>query len=104
MQGDEEKRIVLTIDKDLEDLIPIYLENRRKDIKTILSSLEKDDFETIRTLGHSMKGSGGGYGFDEISNIGKEIEMEAKKSNGEEIKRLLERLSWYLEHIEIVYE
>jgi len=92
------------IDKDLEDLIPGYLENRQKDIKSILSSLEKEDYESIRILGHSMKGSGGGYGFDSITGIGKSIEEAAKNKNISEIKKQVEELSYYIAGIEIAYE
>jgi len=100
----EEKKIVVKIDPDLEDLIPDYLENRDKDIKSISESLEKGDFESVRIIGHSMKGSGGGYGFDRISEIGKTIEDSAKEKNLNEIKKGVEQLSHYLQNVEVVYE
>jgi hypothetical protein len=97
------KRIVF-IDRDLEDLIPGYIENRHKDIKSLLVSLGREDYESIRIIGHSMKGSGGGYGFDEISKIGKSIEEAAKDKNYEAIKRHTYELSIYLDSMEITYE
>ena len=100
----EEKKIVVKVDADLEDLIPDYLENRNKDIKSISESLEKGDFENVRIIGHSMKGSGGGYGFDRISEIGKTIEDSAKEKNLNEIKKGVEQLSHYLQNVEVVYE
>ncbi len=100
----ESKRIIVRIDKDLEDLIPGYIENRHKDIKSISASLESGDFENIRILGHSMKGSGGGYGFDEITTIGASIEKAAKGNDAEEIKRWIEKLSQYIESVDAIYE
>jgi|TARA_Y100000294_G_scaffold85796_1_gene80329 HPt (histidine-containing phosphotransfer) domain-containing protein len=100
----EEKKIVVKVDADLEDLVPDYLENRDKDIKSISESLEKGDFENVRIIGHSMKGSGGGYGFDRISEIGKTIEDSAKEKNLNEIKKGVEQLSHYLQNVEVVYE
>lgn len=97
------ERIVVHIDADLEDLIPGYLENRQKDIKNMKNALVKGDYDTVRILGHSMKGSGGGYGFDEISEIGKLIEESAKQKDDEAIRKLIERLSNYLERINIIY-
>lgn len=94
----------ITIDKDLEDLIPGYIENRRRDITSIEEALKKNDFETIRILGHSMKGSGGGYGFDAITDIGKRIEEAAKVMNTGEISRQITALSEYLDTINIVYK
>ena len=99
----EGKRIIVRIDKDLEDLIPGYIENRHKDIKSISASLENGDFENISILGHSMKGSGGGYGFDEITTIGASIEKAAKENDAEEIKRWIEKLSHYIESVELIY-
>ena len=97
-------KITVHVDKDLEDLIPGYLENRQKDIKSILVSLGREDYENIRVIGHSMKGSGGGYGFDAITTMGKSIEEAAKDKNYEAIKQYAYELSLYLESIDIVYE
>jgi DNA-binding NarL/FixJ family response regulator len=58
---------VVKIDRDLEDLIPGYLEKRLADVTSIREAAGKNDFEMIRVLGHTMKGSGGGYGFDRIT-------------------------------------
>ena len=99
-----QEKIVVKIDADLEDLIPEYLENRRADIKSIEEAINKEDFEAIRILGHSMKGSGGGYGFDVISEIGGIIEAAAKENNSDEIKKQNEKLVSYLYRVEVVYE
>ena len=100
----EQKKIVVKIDADLEELVPEYLENREEDVKSISELLEKDDFEKVRIIGHSMKGSGGGYGFDRISEIGKIIEDSSKEKNGNEIKKAVEELSQYLRNVEVIYE
>lgn len=99
----EANTVTITADKDFEDLIPGYLENRRRDMASMKDSLARNDFEAIRILGHSMKGSGGGYGFDAITEIGKRIEESAKKMETEEITRQIDALSKYLSAINIVY-
>ena len=98
-----DKKIVVDIDSDIEDLIPGFLENRQEDVKSIYDALEKEDYETIRILGHSMKGAGGGYGFDEITDIGRSIEESAEGKNPEEVKKWVINLSNYLDRVEIVY-
>ncbi len=100
----EQNSTIVKIDKDLEDLIPGYLENRRRDVISIREALKKNDLDTIRIVGHSMKGSGGGYGFDRITEIGKLIEESAKNMDKEGIIGHIDGLSRYLDHIEIVYE
>ncbi|MBI3813947.1 MAG: Hpt domain-containing protein [Nitrospinae bacterium] len=98
------EKIVVHVDADIGELIPGFLENRHRDVKTIISALEYGDYETILLLGHSMRGSGRGYGFNEITSIGKSIETAAKEKNSEDIKRWLGDLSNYLERVEVVYE
>ncbi len=98
------EKIIVHVDADLEDLIPGFLENRRQDVKSIIDALEKTDYETIRVLGHSMKGAGGGYGFDTITDIGRHLEGAAKEGNSAEIRKWVNELSVYLERIEVVFE
>ena len=97
-------RITLRIDPDLADLIPGFLEGRRQDVAAIMKALEQNDDEAIRILGHNMKGFGSGYGFDEITDLGKSLEQAAKKGDTEEIKRKVSELSAYLDSLDIVYE
>lgn len=96
--------IIVKVDSDLEDIIPGFLQNRQSDIEAILDALDKGDYETIRILGHNMKGAGGGYGFEVITDIGSAIEQAAKMNDAAEIKRALHELSMYLKQIEIVFE
>ncbi len=97
------ERIVVQVDPDLEKLVPRYLENRRKDILSIENALKAGEYETIRILGHSMKGSGGGYGFALIADLGALLEQAATTSNPAEITEVLARLSDYLQRVEVVY-
>src|SRR5690349_7799020 len=92
------EHIVVLVDPDLEDLIPGFFEYRRKDIDSINKALQGDDFETIRILGHGMKGAGGGYGFDRITDIGRAIETAAKSGDRATIERFVAELASYLDH------
>jgi len=108
MADDERKsrngEIIVVIEEDLRELIPGYLENRRKDMAEIVAALDRGDFETIRSLSHMMKGSGGGYGFDEITEIGRACEDAAKRSQAQEVRDQVARLTVYLDHVVVVYE
>lgn len=98
----QDGKIRVTVDPDLADLIPGFLDNRRKDITAMQAALEKGDFETIRILGHSMKGAGGGYGFDAITDIGAALEQAAKGKDPEAVSKSLRDLASYLDHVEVV--
>ena len=95
-------RIIARIDADLIDLVPGYIENRRKDVLAILDALGRGDMESVRILGHSMKGSGGGYGFHAVSEVGAALEQAAKASDGDAVTRALARLQDYLARVEVV--
>ncbi len=99
-----ENRIEVSVDPELEELIPGFIKGRKKDVETIRESIETGDFETIQILGHSMKGNGAGYGFDEISAIGKRIETAAKEKNPNEIEECLLDLLTYLNNVDVVFE
>ncbi|MZG52754.1 MAG: Hpt domain-containing protein [Nitrospinae bacterium] len=98
------KKIIAHVDPDLRELIPGYLKNRRKDIKAIDAALKDSDLKKICTLGHSMKGSGGGYGFMEISVIGAAIELAAKEKAPDKILNHLDELKSYLKNVSVVYD
>lgn len=99
-----EDRIVVTVDADLEDLIPGFLDNRRKDALSLHEALKSGDIRAIQSIGHNLKGVGGGYGFPEISEIGAQIEACAKQNDATGIRQQLARLEDYLVRIEVVYQ
>lgn len=103
-QDTQSEKIRVRVDVDLKELIPGYLENREKDLLVFRQALEKDDFNSIATLGHSMKGSGGGYGFDDLSSIGRAIEKAAKSKDKESVRKSIIDLTDFLKKLEIVYD
>lgn len=98
-----DNRIIVRVDADLEDLIPEFLENRKKDLQHLRELLEKKDWEGIRSIGHTMKGIGGGYGFDGITEIGAALEQVAREQNLSAAQELLDRLEDYLDRVEVVF-
>jgi signal transduction histidine kinase len=98
------EKVVIHADPEIADLIPKFLDNRQKDIHLIETALEKNDFEAIRLLGHSMKGAGGGYGFDGVTEIGKNLEEAAKEANSDKIRNGVHELAEYLRKVEVIYD
>ena len=95
-------RISVAIDPDLADLVPGFLDNRRKDVARLAEHLAAGNYAEIRRLGHSMKGAGGGYGFDAITDLGGEIEAAALHSDAAAIEDLAARLADYLDRLDVV--
>ena len=98
------RALPVSIDPDLRDLISGFLQNRQLDIQRLHRAVAVEDFETIRTLGHRMRGDGGGYGFHTISDIGEALEKAAIEKHVPEISARIEELIQYLDRIEVVYE
>lgn len=97
-------KIEVRIDSDLEELIPGFLANRKKDVETLQAALDNKDFETIQSIGHSIKGVGGGYGFHGMSEIGAELEQAGKASDAGRAGDQVAALEDYMSRIEVVFE
>ena len=97
------EKITVEVSMDLEDLIPQYLEEQQQNIQRILNALESGDFHTIEGIGHGYAGTGGGYGFQFITECGQKIEIAAKKQDQKPIRELSQKLATYLESVEVEY-
>jgi len=95
-------KIQVRADPRIKAVIPEYLDSRRRDVRSIQSSLECADYESIRELGHKMSGTGGGYGFTRISEIGAAIERAARGQQTAEIRSLAGELAKFLDQLEVV--
>jgi HPt (histidine-containing phosphotransfer) domain-containing protein len=96
-------RVMVAVDPDLQDLVPGFLENRRKDVAALNHAAQAKDLSTVRLLGHRMKGDGGGYGFHEISKIGNALEEAAIKEDWTAIRQATAALTNFLAQVDVVY-
>jgi HPt (histidine-containing phosphotransfer) domain-containing protein len=102
--SDEEDREVVKVDEDLEELVPRFLASKRRDVDSISQALRREDYEAVRIIAHKMTGSGGGYGFERISEIGRFLERAARERDPTEIKRWSDELAAYLRRVVVIYE
>ena len=98
-----ENLITVYIDPGLEEIVPGFLENRRREVQTLETALQHNDLNTIRVIGHRMKGDGGGYGFDVISTIGDGMERAAAREDWDAIRRHIVELIDFLARVTVVY-
>ena len=94
--------ILVRANPKFADLIPGFLQNRRQDVTTILNALDRGDFEIVESLGHCMKGAGGSYGFQVITNIGAALERAAESVDADVSRKWVGELSRYLDRVEVV--
>lgn len=96
--------LTVTVAKDLEDLIPVFMTNRSKEVDALRSALAAGDFEQLKQLGHRMKGVGRSYGFILVSDIGKRIEDCAVQKDKNAIDASIGEYADYLSKVKVVYE
>ena len=97
------ERIQVKVPADVEEAIPLFLEMTRGDLQNLADALIKADYSKIRFIGHDLKGSGAGYGFEAISAIGKLIEDAAKRSDEEQVSGQIAALMDYLDRLDVTY-
>jgi len=83
-------------DESIADLVPQYLENRRKDLRRMKTSLEKNDLETVESIAHQIKGSGASFGFIRIGEICQKMETAIRKRDRMTLEFWLRDLEGYL--------
>lgn len=102
--ADAQGKEIVHVDASFSPLIPKFLANRKKEVIAMQEALIPQDFETVRKVAHGMKGAGGSYGFDRITEIAAAVEQAAKDGIPETIDRGLTRLGSYLERVEVVFD
>ena len=103
MDNVADERILVEIDLALMPVVPEYLENRRRECAVIERLLASGGMEYIQGIGHRMKGSGGSFGFDEVSDIGEALEFAAQFADAEGVRSAVGRLESFLARVSVAY-
>jgi PAS domain S-box-containing protein len=78
---------------------PAYLENCRLNVIAMLAALDCGDLQAVTILGHNLRGSGGAFGFQMITDIGAGLEQAADDADTAASHRWVGELSSYLDHL-----
>jgi signal transduction histidine kinase/CheY-like chemotaxis protein len=93
--------IHVSVESWLKPVVGGYLEKRRGDVTKLRAALDRGDYDTIRLLSHQMSGTGGGYGFEPITEIGSALEESALAGDAARIRTSIEDLDRYLSAVRI---
>jgi HPt (histidine-containing phosphotransfer) domain-containing protein len=88
-------------DEQLKALAVGYLEKRRLAMDGLKRALATGDFETLWIEGHHMRGAGGSFGVEQISELGAAIEISAWERDGAGIEERLKELEDFLAQVEL---
>jgi HPt (histidine-containing phosphotransfer) domain-containing protein len=107
MDADEtagESAPTVRADPEISELIREFMRDMQSRPDTLAKALHAKDYQTIRTLGHQMKGEGGTFGFDAISTFGAKLEQAAIREKGGTVEETVRELSAYLDRVKVEYD
>lgn len=92
------------LDPQMKELIIVYLKRRLDDLTTIEKAIQAMDFTKVAFIGHNIKGTGPGYGLDQLESIGKGLEHAANEKDAAAVRKVLEDFKHFVENLEVTYE
>ena len=96
--------VIVEVDEDLSDLIPDFLTHKRADVAAILEAVKRHDYAAISSLGHRIKGDGGSYGFDSMTEMGRSLEQAAAMRDAGAVTALAQKLLSYMDSVKVVFQ
>ncbi|MEW5726167.1 MAG: response regulator, partial [Thermodesulfobacteriota bacterium] len=96
-----EKTHTVVVHDDLAGIIGDYLRSLKDDLRTMAKAYKDKDFDTLFSLAHDLKGSGGSYGLDRVTEIGAAICRLAQAKDLPAIARQVKDLADYLKKIKV---
>lgn len=97
------ERFQVTVDPELKPIMDRYLELRLEDVAQLVDAAAGRDFETVARIGHTLKGNGSSYGFDALSELGRDIELAGRETDADRAASLAETVRSFIENVDIVY-
>ncbi len=94
-------KIRLNVEPGLKELVPGFLDNRRRDLECLRNALHSGDLAAIRDVGQNIRAFSRVYGFDELTALGEEIRCAADECSTLRIVHLQGQLADYLSRVEI---
>jgi signal transduction histidine kinase/DNA-binding NarL/FixJ family response regulator len=93
----------VVVDEELSAIVPRFLSNVRKNPAAIAAALARGDYDTVRSLGHNMKGTGASFGLPQISALGDRLERAAKEQSADSVLAANSELAQFLDRVEVRY-
>jgi CheY-like chemotaxis protein len=96
-------RNLVQVEDGMEDVVPGYLAKRRAEVSVYTDALSRDDFDSIKHLAHKMRGTGAGYGFPVLTELGHVMEKAAMAGDAARIRESVNQFALYLDSIDLKY-
>jgi len=83
---------LLEEDPDFIDLLLKFVNNFKFNLEVINKAIEDEDWEELKSQIHQIKGAGGGYGYQMMTELASQIELHILSENYQGATKLVENL------------
>lgn len=90
---------IVSVDAELIDLVPGYLERMKEAGHAAISALKDQDFQSIRSHAHRIMGTGSSFGFSRITEIGSALHTACVHEDIQQAELSARELIDYLENV-----
>jgi HPt (histidine-containing phosphotransfer) domain-containing protein len=97
----ENEEYEVKVGRHLADLVPSFMDSRRKELEALNAAFSRGDADELRKLAQRMAGFGASYGFERIAQLGTELEAAARQGDHDAVASLLLRTGDYLSRVRI---
>ena len=95
--------IPIVLPGTIADLVPAFMENRRREARELAEALEASDLKRVDSLAQRMVGVGAMYGFDAITSQGRTIRKALAEKRWRNLEDAVSGYGGYLARILITY-
>jgi HPt (histidine-containing phosphotransfer) domain-containing protein len=99
-----EAPISVRIDPLLAGIVPKFLERCRQTVQEFRDAVRLGDFGGARRIGHALHGTASSFGFEQMAELGREIERAAKAGDAPALRDLAERLDDHVARVRPVFD
>lgn len=102
---DTERPVYSTLagEPDFDELLELFAESIAERPAELSKSYRNGQIDQLRAQAHQLKGTGGGYGFQGLTDVARELEQACRAGEGdmERIGEALDRVLHYLARISV---
>lgn len=94
---------VVEISSDLKELVPGYVDRLKGNLEQAAQFMAAGNLGDVQRFGHNLKGSGAGYGFQQLTELGAKLETAAVGKNVPEMNSLIAEIKTYINSVTIQF-
>lgn len=86
----------------MEELKQEFIETTAKNLVDLRQLFKEKNLEEIAKIAHDIKGTSGIFGYDEGTEIARELNIAAKQNNVDKTEELIAKLTDYMKKVGVV--